>query len=84
MGGHKYNPEQGALVAAFLNNNIRKLFLSPEKVLHDIGIQPSGVWADVGCGSGLLLNKQIIGWSKQVYEKVESGTGDDQPSVWNM
>lgn len=48
MPGHKFDPDK----AYVLDNPIRKLILSPEKVLKSIKPLSEDTWADIGCGNG--------------------------------
>jgi ubiquinone/menaquinone biosynthesis C-methylase UbiE len=58
MAGHKYNPK----MAGFLLSPLRKFILKPKKILNELNILKTDVWADIGCGSGLftILLAQMI------------------------
>lgn len=50
MAGHKYNPK----MAYFLTSPLRKLMINPQKVLNELNVSKTDIWADVGCGIGFF------------------------------
>lgn len=62
MGGHKFSPDE----AKHLDSPIRKLFLSPKKVIRDLQPQSQEVWADIGAGTG-YFTIPIAGKVEKVY-----------------